>query len=99
LNFTVVDIGNFLNNIMNPVVIPEEDTISYREFSDGKPVQVRISVPDLQAKGFGKGKPVNVIHEGKELKGRIVSDPLEIDTDNDKHLTTLALVIEKTDAF
>ena len=84
---------------MNPVVIPEEDTISYRDFSDGKPVQVRISVPDLQAKGFGKGKPVKVIHEGSELRGRIVSDPLKIDSDLDKHTTTLALVIEKADAF
>lgn len=84
---------------MNPVVIPGEDTISYREFSDGKPVQVRISVPDLQAKGFGKGKPVNVIHEGHELRGRIVSDPLKIDSDKETHVTTLSLVIEKTDVF
>jgi hypothetical protein len=84
---------------MNPIVISGEDTISYREFSDGKPVQVRISVPDLQAKGFGKGKPVNVIHDGKESKGRIVSDPLKIDSDNETHVTTLSLVIEKTDAF
>jgi len=84
---------------MNPVVIPGEDTISYREFTDGKPVQVRISVPDMQAKGFGKGKPVNVIHEGNESRGRIVSDPLKIDTDKDKHVTTLSLVIEKADAF
>jgi hypothetical protein len=84
---------------MNPVVIPGEDTISYREFSDGKPVQVRISVPDLQAKSFGKGKPVNVIHEGHELRGRVVSDPLKIDSDNDTHVTTLSLVIEKADVF
>lgn len=84
---------------MNPIVISEDDVISYREFSDGKPVQVRISVPELQARGFGKGKAVNVIHEGKEARGRIVSEPLEIDSDEEKHITTLALVIEKTDTF
>jgi hypothetical protein len=84
---------------MNPVVIPGDDTISYRDFSNGKPVQVRISVPDLQAKGFGKGKPVNVIHGTQELRGRVVSDPLKIDSDKETHVTTLSLVIEKADAF
>ena len=83
---------------MNPVTIAPEDSISYTDFSEGNPVQIRVSVPAGQAKNFGKGQVVKVIYQDTETKGRIVSDPIVISKDIETE-KVLSLIVEKAEAF
>lgn len=76
---------------MATINIPESDSISYKDFVAGNPVQVRSVAGD--EKEFEKGKQVKITHMNNENDAKIVSEPIVIEDKGGKK--TLALVIEK----
>jgi hypothetical protein len=77
---------------MPTINIPESDSISYKDFVAGNPVQVR-SVAAEDEKEFKKGSQVKITHMNNENDAKIVSEPIVIEDKGGKK--TLALVIEK----
>lgn len=80
---------------MGSVNIDSEDSISVKEFEDGNSIQVRVLVSEKEKPDYDKGKTVTVIHEGGEMTGKIVSDPILIDRKRDDGKVTLSLIVEK----
>jgi len=74
-------------------ITPSESTL-YETFREGHPVQVRVAVAAGEEHEFDKGKTVKVIYNKEELEGKIVSQPLEVET-GDGGKKTLSLVLEK----
>ncbi len=81
---------------MKKINIPESDTISFKDFKEGNSIQVRTEVAKADEHDFDKGKTVKVIHEGAEMNGRIVSDPIVIKESYEEGKTILSLIVEKT---
>jgi len=81
---------------MGSVNIDSEDGISIKEFEDGNSIQVRVIVPEGEKIEYEKGRNVKVLHEGGEMTGRIVSDPILIDRRREDGRLTLSLIVEKT---
>jgi hypothetical protein len=81
---------------MGSVNIDEEDAISIKEFEDGNSIQVRVLVSKEEKGEYEKGKKVKVIHEGSEMTGKIVSEPILIDRKRDDGKITLSLIVEKS---
>ena len=77
------------------VNIPDSDKINFREFGEGNPVQVRVTIPSEKEIEYKKGKIVKVIHLGHRASGKIVSDAIVIDERKDEGLKILSLVIAK----
>ena len=44
---------------------------------------------------YEKGKKVKVVHEGTEMKGKVVSEPILIDRKREDGRITLSLIVEK----
>jgi hypothetical protein len=80
---------------MKTVNISSSEPSLYETFQDGHPVQVRVSVSPGEEHEFDKGKTVKVIYDKNEMEGKIVSQPLEIDSTGDEGQKTLSLVLEK----
>jgi hypothetical protein len=80
---------------MKTVNISSSELSLYETFQEGHPVQVRVSVSPEEEHEFDKGKTVKVIYDKKELEGKIVSQPLEIEAEGDDGQKTLSLVLEK----
>ena len=80
---------------MASVNIDTEDNISIKEFEDGNSIQVRVMVSKEEKPEYDKGKKVTVVHEGKKMTGRIVSEPILIDRKGEDGRLTLSLIIEK----
>ncbi len=80
---------------MGSVNIDTEDNISIKDFEEGNSIQVRVTVPPDEKREYDKGKTINVVHEGKEMKGRIVSDPIVIDRKREDGQLTLSLILER----
>lgn len=81
---------------MGSVNINAEDSISIKDFEDGNSIQVRVKVTEKEKPEYEKGKSVKVIHEGGEMTGKIVSEPIEIDKKRDEGKITLSLILEKS---
>lgn len=75
-------------------ISPDEATI-YETFQEGHPVQVRVSVTPGEEHEYEKGKIVKVKFEGNSIEGKIVSQPLEIDSKREDGKKTFSLVLEK----
>lgn len=69
--------------------------MSVKEFEDGNAIQVRVLVTKEEKPDYEKGKKVKVIHNGEEMKGKIVSDPILIDRKREDGKVTLSLIVEK----
>lgn len=80
---------------MGSVNIDTEDNISIKEFEEGNSIQVRVNVSKDEKQEYDKGKKVTVVHEGKKMTGKIVSDPILIDRKREDGKLTLSLIIEK----
>lgn len=83
---------------MGSVNINAEDSISIKDFEEGNSIQVRVKVTEKEKPEYEKGKSVKVIHEGGEMTGKIVSEPIEIDKKRDEGKITLSLILEKSSA-
>ena len=81
---------------MGSVNIGAEDSISIKDFEDGNSIQVRVIVSKEEKPEYEKGKKVKVIHDGGEMTGKIVSDPILIDRKREDGKVTLSLIIEKS---
>lgn len=80
---------------MGSVNIDAEDNTSIKEFQEGNSIQVRVVV-DKEEKGeYDKGKKITVVHEGTEMQGKIVSEPIVIDRKREDGKLTLSLIVEK----
>jgi hypothetical protein len=75
-------------------ISPDESTI-YNEFRDGHPVQIRVSIAPGDENEYDKGKRVRVVFNGEEIEGKIVSQPLEVNSKAESGLKTYSLVLEK----
>ena len=80
---------------MGSVNIDEENNISIKDFEDGNTIQVRAVVAKEEKGEYDKGKKVTVVHEGKEMTGKIVSDPILVDRKREDGRLTLSLIVEK----
>lgn len=80
---------------MGSVNISEEDGISVKEFEDGSAIQVRVAVSEEEKRQYNKGEKVKVVHNKREMMGKVVSDPILIDRKRDDGKLTLSLVVEK----
>lgn len=82
---------------MATINISEADSISYKDFQQGNPVQVRAVAAPGQEHDFDKGRKVTISHLNMETVGEIVSDPIEISSDGsgDSNRKVLSVVIQK----
>jgi hypothetical protein len=80
---------------MRTVNISPDESSLYQTFREGHPVQVRVSVSPGEEKEYRKGTMVKVVHESGESEGKIVSEPLEIDSKAENGRKTLSLVVEQ----
>lgn len=80
---------------MGSVNIDAEDSMSVKEFEDGNAIQVRVLVTKEEKPEYEKGQKVKVIHNGGEMTGKIVSDPILIDRKREDGKVTLSLIVEK----
>lgn len=80
---------------MGSVNIDEEDNISIKDFEDGNSIQVRAVVSKEEKPEYDKGNKVTVVHEGKKMTGKIVSEPILVDRKREDGLLTLSLIVEK----
>ncbi len=80
---------------MGSVNIDTQDNISIKDFEDGNSIQVRVMVPPAEKSEYNKGNRIKVTREGKEMEGKIVSDPILIDDKREDGNITLSLIVEK----
>jgi hypothetical protein len=80
---------------MGSVNIDTQDNISIQDFESGNSIQVRVTVPPEEKSEYNKGKRIKVINEGKDMEGKIVSDPILIDRKREDGKVTLSLIVEK----
>ena len=80
---------------MKTVNITSSEATLYETFREGHPVQVRVTVAPGEEHEFDKGKTVKVVYNKQEQEGKIVSQPLEIESKGDGGKKTLSLVVEK----
>jgi hypothetical protein len=80
---------------MKTVTISHDEYTVYQTFQEGHPVQVRVSINPGEEHEYDKGKTVKVVCDEQETEGRIVSQPLEIESKADNGQKTLSLVLEK----
>lgn len=80
---------------MGSVNIDEEDNFSIKDFEDGNSIQVRAVVSKEEKPEYEKGKKVTVVHEGKKMTGKIVSEPILVDRKREDGRLTLSLIVEK----
>ena len=80
---------------MGSVNIDTEDNISIKDFEGGNSIQVRAIVSPNEKGEYEKGKKITVVHEGTEMKGKIVSEPILIDRKREDGKVTLSLIVEK----
>ncbi|HEY9044743.1 MAG TPA: hypothetical protein VIN08_02560 [Ohtaekwangia sp.] len=81
---------------MSTVNIPEADSVSYREFQEGNPVQVRAVASPGQEREFEKGKQISISHQNMKATAVIVSDPIEITNQSESGRKVFSLIVEKT---
>ncbi|HYG02869.1 MAG TPA: hypothetical protein VD927_10525 [Chryseosolibacter sp.] len=81
---------------MRTVNISPDESAIYQTFQEGHPVQVRVTVSPGEEGDYQKGRTVRLVHEKGEAEGKIVSDPLEINSKaDDGKMKTFSLVVEK----
>lgn len=80
---------------MGLVNIDTEDGFSIKDFEEGNSIQIRATIPPSEKHDYDKGKTISVMHEGRKMKGRVVSDPILIDRKREDGKITLSLIVEK----
>lgn len=80
---------------MGSVNIDTEDNFSINDFESGNSMQVRVVVAKEEKPEYDKGKKITVVHEGKKMTGKIVSDPILVDRKREDGRLTLSLIVEK----
>ena len=80
---------------MATVKISSNETNLFKEFNEGNSVQLRVDISDAEASEYKKGKTVKVVFMDKEATGRIVSEPLEINSDTEDGHKIFSLIVEK----
>lgn len=80
---------------MGSVNIDAEDNFSIQDFESGNSMQVRVVVSKEEKAEYDKGRKITVVHEGKKMTGKIVSDPILVDRKRDDGRLTLSLIVEK----
>lgn len=80
---------------MEPANISLPERNQYDDFSNGNPVEVRATVDINDRQRFRKGSEVTVVYENERMKGRIVSDPMEIDPKREDGQKEISLVVER----
>lgn len=80
---------------MGSVNIDAEDNFSIQDFESGNSMQVRVIVSKEEKSEYDKGKKITVVHEGKKMTGKIVSDPILVDRKREDGRLTLSLIVEK----
>lgn len=80
---------------MGSVNIDTEDNISIKDFEGGNSIQVRVTISPNEKAEYDKGKKIKVVHEGSEMQGKIVSEPILIDRKREDGKVTLSLIVEK----
>lgn len=81
---------------MGSVNIDAEDSISIKDFEDGNAIQVRVLISKEEKAEYEKGKKIKVLHDGGQMNGKIVSEPILIDRKREDGKVTLSLIVEKT---
>ena len=81
---------------MGSVNIDAEDSLSIKDFEEGNAIQVRVMISKEEKSDYDKEKKVKVIHNGAEMTGRIVSNPILIDRKREDGRVELSLIVEKT---
>jgi hypothetical protein len=81
---------------MGSVNIDKEDSISIKDFEEGNAIQVRVMISKEEKADYDKGKKVKVLHNGGEMTGKIVSDPILIDRKREDGKVELSLIVEKS---
>lgn len=80
---------------MNTITILSEDLITYKNFEEGNPVQIRVRVNENDD-DYEKGAFVKVIYKNRESNAKIVSEPIVVTENQDQANTKeLSLIIEK----
>lgn len=80
---------------MGSVNISQNDSANFKDLDEGNSIQVRVTIPEEQKNDYEKGKTVKVTHMGKEVTGKIVSEPILIDDKKEKGKVVLSLIVEK----
>jgi hypothetical protein len=80
---------------METIRISPDEGITYKDFTEGNSVQVRVTVGPSDKDEFAKGKTVRVLHGNYVGQGRIVSEPLIIGRPVDGENVTISLIVEK----
>jgi hypothetical protein len=80
---------------MKTVTISHDEYTIYETFKEGHPVQIRVAVAPGEENEYDKGKTVKVVCDEQEMEGKIVSQPLEIDSKAEGGTKTFSLVLEK----
>ena len=80
---------------MGSVNIDAEDSISIKDFEDGNAIQVRVLVSKEEKAEYEKGQKIKVLHDGGEMSGKVVSEPILIDRKREDGKVTLSLIVEK----
>jgi hypothetical protein len=81
---------------MGSVNIDAEDSISIKDFEEGNAIQVRVLISKEEKPEYEKGQKIKVVHEGGQMTGKVVSEPILIDRKRDDGKVTLSLIVEKT---
>ena len=81
---------------MGSVNIDAEDSISIKDFEDGNAIQVRVLISKEEKAEYEKGQKIKVVHDGGEMTGKVVSEPILIDRKREDGKVTLSLIVEKS---
>lgn len=81
---------------MGTINISSSEELLFKDFKDGNSVQLRVSVSPNEENEYEKGKTVKVVYGESESTGKIVSDPLVVQTKREDGKETISLIVEKT---
>lgn len=80
---------------MRTVQISPDESSVYETFRDGHPVQIRVAVRPGDENEYRKGRHVRVTFNDETAEGRIVSEPLEVESKTEDGSKTLSIIVEK----
>ena len=81
---------------METITITESEEILFNDLKEGNSVQLRVTVSKGSEEKYGKGKQVKVVFGNQQAVGKIVSDPLVVQTKAGEDNHTLSLMVEKS---
>lgn len=91
---------NFSNisktNAMETIKITDSEEILFNDLKEGNSVQLRVNVPKGSGHQYSKGEQVKVVFGKQEAVGKIVSEPLVVQTKVGEENETISLMVEKS---